>query len=502
VLPFSNLSNDPDQQYFADGITEDLTTDLSRLPNMLVIARNTAFTYKSKVVDARQIGYELGVRYLLEGSVQRSGTQVRVTTQLIDAETGTHLYAKRFDRTLDDLFALQNDVTSRIAVALNLELVVAEAARPSSNPDSLEYILRGRAAWAKPPTRDGYAEVIDLFEHALAADPVSIDAHSWLANAVTGRVLDGFSSAPAADIERAKALLETALAASPRNPFLHYIKGQISRAVAQGRFGLTPEERTARFADAIPEYEIVLAANPNNVQVLAHLAWCKFMTGAPEEAAPLLEKAIRLSPRDPYLFLWYTRLAAVHFFEGLLDEAILWLDKARRANPPFPRHIRCWPPPTASKAIRLTPPPNSPNPARRRKRATTIASGQSPSSERTPTGTHRHCTIGSSSTSSPACARPECRRNSLRPPIAALDSPLPEGRARDVGGRAQGFYEPMGVLREDTPPLHNCRGARLPLDLGRARASAGSLPLNLAESCYADVAGSWLRTGPSNRSSR
>ena len=336
VLPFSNLSNDPDHQYFADGITEDLTTDLSRLPNMLVIARNTAFTYRSKAVDARQIGRELGVRYLLEGSVQRSGTQVRVTTQLIDAETGTHLYAERFDRTLDDLFALQNDVTSRIAVALNLELVVAEAARPSTNPDSLEYILRGRAAWARPPTRDGYAEVIDLFEHALAAAPVSIDAQSWLANAVTGRVLDGFSSAPAADIERAKALLETALAASPRNPFLHYIKGQISRAVAQGPFGLTPEERTARFADAIPEYGIYLTANPNAVGILAHLAWCKFMTGAPEEAIPLLEKAIRLSPRDPYLFLWYARLGAVHFFQGRLDEAILWLDKSRRANPPFP----------------------------------------------------------------------------------------------------------------------------------------------------------------------
>src|SRR5262249_31104598 len=139
VLPFANLSNDPDQQYLADGITEDLTTDLSRLPSMLVIARNTAFTYKSKPAAAQQLGRELGDRYLLEGSVQHSGNQVRVTTQLIDAETGTHLYAERFDRALDDLFALQSDVTSRIAVALNLELVATEASRPSDKPDSFEY---------------------------------------------------------------------------------------------------------------------------------------------------------------------------------------------------------------------------------------------------------------------------------------------------------------------------------------------------------------------------
>jgi adenylate cyclase len=336
VLPFDNLSNDPDQQYFADGITEDLTTDLSRLPNMLVIARNTAFTYKGKPVDAKQIGRELGVRYLLEGSVQRSGNQVRVTTQLIDAETGTHLYAERFDRAVGDMFALQNEITGRIAVALNLELVAAEAARPSDNPDSLEYILRGRAAWAKQPTRDGYAEVIDLFERALAADARSIDAQSWLANALTGRVLDGFSSAPAEDIERAKALLDPALAAAPRTSFLHHIKGQLLRAVAQGPFGLDAEARIARLADAIPEYEIYLAANPNAVNALAHLAWCKFMTGNGGEAVPLLEKSIRLSPRDPLLYLWYERLGEVHFFEGRLDEATLWLDKARRANPPFP----------------------------------------------------------------------------------------------------------------------------------------------------------------------
>ena len=337
VLPFVNLSSDPDQQYFADGITEDLTTDLSRLPNMLVIARNTAFSYKNKLEDAKQIGRELGVRYLLEGSVRRSGDELRVTAQLIDAETGTHLWADRFDRTVDHLFALQSDITSPIAVALNLELVAAEAARPSANPDVLEYVLRGRAEMAKgPPTREGYAEAVALYERALALDPNSRDAQRWLTYALTGRVLDGLSPSPTDDMRQAETRLASALAAAPRDPFLHLVRGQSLRAVAQGPFGLDAAARAGRFADAIPEYEIYLAANPNAVNVIAHLAWCKFMTGGMNEAIPLLEKAIRLSPRDPLLYLWYFRLGAVHLFQGQLDEAIPWFEKARRANPPFP----------------------------------------------------------------------------------------------------------------------------------------------------------------------
>jgi len=170
VLPFANLSNDPEQQYFADGITEDLTTDLSRIADMFVISRNTAFTYRNKPIDTKQIGRELGVRYLLEGSVRRSGNQLRVNAQLIDAATDAHLWAERFDRDTSDLFALQNEITSRIAVALNLELLGAEAARPAERPDVLEYILRGRAAWNKPPARNNYVQAISLFERALALD--------------------------------------------------------------------------------------------------------------------------------------------------------------------------------------------------------------------------------------------------------------------------------------------------------------------------------------------
>ena len=193
VLPFANLSNDPEQQYFADGITEDVTTDLSRLAGMMVISRNTAFTYQNKRIDTKQIGRELGVRYVLEGSVRRSGDQVRINAQLIDAETDEHLWADRFDGDTGDLFAVQDEITSRIAVALDLELVGAEVARPTEHPDALDYILRGRAASLKPQSRENRAEAIGLFERALALDPQSVEAQSWLAIALVARVLDGMT---------------------------------------------------------------------------------------------------------------------------------------------------------------------------------------------------------------------------------------------------------------------------------------------------------------------
>jgi TolB-like protein len=183
VLPFTNMSSDPEQGYFGDGITEDLTTDLSRIADMLVISRNSAFTYKDKPVNAKQVGRELGVRYVLEGSVRRSGNQVRVNAQLIDAQTDAHLWAERFDGDTGDLFAVQDEITSRIAVALDLELVSAEVTRPIEHPDALDYILRARAARLKPPSRENRAEVISLFERALALDPQSVEAQSRLASA-------------------------------------------------------------------------------------------------------------------------------------------------------------------------------------------------------------------------------------------------------------------------------------------------------------------------------
>jgi adenylate cyclase len=146
--------------WIADGITEDLTTDLSRIADMFVISRNTAFTYQGKAIDAKQVGRELGVRYLLEGSVRRSGQQVRVNAQLVDAETGAHLWADRLDRDMGDLFRLQNEITVQIARALQFELAIADAGRPTEHPDVLDYILRGRVAWWKSTRASNYAEAL------------------------------------------------------------------------------------------------------------------------------------------------------------------------------------------------------------------------------------------------------------------------------------------------------------------------------------------------------
>jgi adenylate cyclase len=323
VLPFANLSDDREQQYFADGVTEDLTTDLSRFAQMLVISRNTAFTYKDKPVNAKQVGRELGVRYVLEGSVQRSGKQVRVNAQLIDAETDTHLWAERFDRDTSDLFALQNEITGRIAVALNLALIGAEAARPTANPDALDYIFRGRAARLHPNSRKVLAEAISLFERALALDPQSVEAQSMLAIALADRVTDQMTDSATTDIARAEGLAGQALAASPRSALVHFAKGEVLRA--QHRCG-----------EAIPEFETVLAFDRNSAAALHLVGLCKLSTGSMEEVIPLEEQSIRLSPRDPQIAYRYDQIGVVHLLQSRTQEAILWLEKGRSANPEYP----------------------------------------------------------------------------------------------------------------------------------------------------------------------
>jgi len=325
VLPFANLSNDPDQQYFADGITEDLTTDLSRIRHSFVISRNSAFTYRNKPVDTRQIGRELGVRYVLEGSLRREGNKVRVNAQLIDAGTDAHLWAERFDGDTGDLFALQNEVTSRIAIALNVELTSREAVRPADNPDALDYILRARAAYWKPNSREKFAETTRLYEQALALDPHSVEAQSQLANMLAVRGGNRWSDSPAADFRRAEELVGQALAAAPRDWLAHYAKGALRRW--QGRCD-----------EAIPEHEMAAALNPNWLNSLDQLAWCKLLTGSIGEAIPLEEQIIRLSPRDPYIYNFYFMIGLVHLLQSRTDEALVWFEKARSANPGLPPH--------------------------------------------------------------------------------------------------------------------------------------------------------------------
>ena len=319
VLPFANLSNDPQQEYFADGITEDLTTDMAHIQGSVVIARNTAFTYKGKAVDAKQIGRELGVRYVLEGSVQRAGDQVRVNAQLVDAGTGAHLWADRFDRNISDLFKLQNEITARIAGALQSQLAIAEARRPTNNPNALDYTLRGRAVLARPISKENYDEAITLFETALALDPHAPDAAAWEAVALAVRVTDELSDFPDVDLKRAEQLAAQALAMAPDNALAHYAKAQVLRA-------------QSRCQEAIPEFETAIALDRSRVPAYAHVGWCKFLTGSISEAIPYFEQAIRLSPYGPGLAPWYGRLGVMQLLQSHTDDAISWLEKAKNEN--------------------------------------------------------------------------------------------------------------------------------------------------------------------------
>ena len=234
VLPFTNLSDDKEQEYFADGVTDDLTTDLSRISGSFVIARNSAFTYKGKAVDVKQIGRELGVRYVLEGSVRRTGDQVRVNAQLIDAETGAHLWAERFERNRGELSVLQDEVTSRIARALNIELVGAEARRISAkrteNQDAADLAMRGWAIVFKPITRENTAAARTIFEDALRLDDRIPSALIGLAAMHARDALFRWDDETESHIRQGEQLIAKGLAIDPNNARAHFVRGQVLRA--------------------------------------------------------------------------------------------------------------------------------------------------------------------------------------------------------------------------------------------------------------------------------
>ena len=316
VLPFSNLTNDPHQQYFVDGLTEDLTVELSRIANMFVISSNTAFTYRNNSADTKQIGRELGVRYVLKGSVERSGDRIRINIQMIDAATDANLWVDHFDRDSADLFALQDEITNRIAWHLDAELTTADADRPAEQPDALDYVLRGRAEWRRWPPRDKYAQAIRLFEKALALNPQSVEARNWLAHALATRVLRRQTETPAADIARAEELVGEVLALAPRNGHAHFDRGQVLRA-------------QRRFEEAIPEFEAALASHPTYAGAYANLGWCKFLTGSIDDVIPLEEKALRIGPDDPFLGTVYFWIGRMHLLKSHNKEAIAAFEKVR-----------------------------------------------------------------------------------------------------------------------------------------------------------------------------
>jgi adenylate cyclase len=320
VLPFANLSNDPAQDYFADGVTENLTTELSRIRNSFVIARNTAFTYKGKPVDAKAIGKDLGVRYVLEGSVQPSGNQVRVNAQLIDADSGAHLWAEQFDTPRADLLQMQDEIVTHLARAMDIQLTEAEAARlkrtPAANPNAEDLALQCDAGARKDEFIGKEADTAySLCEQALAADPNNVRALTMLAVKLFISVAFGSSADPKADLKRAEELASKALALDPNSASAHTAKAGI--VSLQGRHD-----------EAIAENERALALDPALLYAVAGLSWDYLYLGQFEKSLESSDKAIRLSPRDPSLEDWYRARSAANFGLKHYDLAIEW---ARRA---------------------------------------------------------------------------------------------------------------------------------------------------------------------------
>ena len=325
VLPFTNLSGDPSQDYFADGITDNLTTDLSRIRNSFVIARNTAFTYRGKNVDAKEIGKELGVRYVLEGSVQRDQDRVRVNAQLIDAHAGAHLWADQFDTARADLLQMQDEIVARLANALGFELLKAETQRSahSTNPDADDLAMQcvtvaRKAGYFGTEAEAGYR----LCEQALDADPNNVLALTTLSIKFYLPVILNRTADRRADLKRADELASRALAVDANYSAAHFAKGQV----------LMGEER---LDDAIAEYERALALDPNNAYAVASLGGTYFLLGQYEKAMEFLDKAIRLSPHDPTLFIWYRDKSSLYFGLQQYDQAIEWARRSIAINPNF-----------------------------------------------------------------------------------------------------------------------------------------------------------------------
>ena len=321
VLPFANIGGDPEQEHFVDGVTESLTTDLSRIRGSFVIGRNTAFTYKGRAVDLKQIGRELNVRYVLEGSVQRGGNRIRVNVQLIDAETGNHLWAERFDKPLADLFDMQDEIAARLANALNAQLIAAEARRAEQapTPDSMDLYFQGLAWLNKGMTPNHVAQASGFFDRALAVDPANVDALVWSARTdfLAGALF--FVTDPTAAFFAAEAKLTKALSSVPDHARGHTTLGYVYTY-------------TKRAAQGIAECEHALALDRNLAQAHSGIGWGKIFIGRAEETEAHIAEALRLSPRDTFAFAWMTHVGAAKSHVGSYEQAAVWFRRAIEAN--------------------------------------------------------------------------------------------------------------------------------------------------------------------------
>ena len=321
VLPFANLSRDPEQDYFVDGVTESLTTDLSSIRNSFVIGRHTAFTYKGKAVEFKKIGRELNVRYVLEGSVQRSGNRLRVNVQLVDAESGNHLWAERFDKPIADLFDMQDEIVSRLANTLNAQLVAVEARRAerSLHPDAMDLNFQGRACLNRGTTPEYLNQARGFFARALELDPRNVDALVGMAT-VDGSVGASFMTDDGiARFAAAEAASIKALSLAPNH------------ALAHTRLGFV-KMFTNRADQGIAEYEQALALDRNLANAHALIGFAKIFLGRATETETHIQEALRLSPRDTIAPRWMVWVGFAKMQLNAYTEAVTWLRRGLEAN--------------------------------------------------------------------------------------------------------------------------------------------------------------------------
>jgi TolB-like protein/class 3 adenylate cyclase/Flp pilus assembly protein TadD len=321
VLPFANIGGDPEQDYFVDGVTESLTTDLSRISGSFVIARNTAFTFKGKAIDVKQIGRELNVCYVLEGSVQRGGNRLRINAQLIDVETGNHLWAERFDKPVADLFDMQDEIVSRLANTLDAQLIAAEARRAegSLHPNSMDLYFQGRAFANKGIAPEYQTQARGFFERALALDPGNIEALVGLAGADADIAASFITDDRTAHLAAAEAATIKALSIAPEHAQAHLYLGAVQIS-------------TNRCAQGIAEFEQALALDRNLAAAHGWIGVAKYFIGRGAETEPHIREALRLSPRDTFVSRW---MLFVGFAKAQLnadEEAVVWFRRSLEVN--------------------------------------------------------------------------------------------------------------------------------------------------------------------------
>jgi TolB-like protein/Flp pilus assembly protein TadD len=325
VLPFVNIGGDPEQDYFVDGVTESLTTDLSRIHGSFVIARNTAFAYRGTAPDARQVGRELNVRYLLEGSVQRAGQRLRINVQLTDTEAANHVWADRFDKPVADLFDIQDEIVARLAGALDAQLIEAEAQRASRspNPDAMDLYFQGRACWYKGLTPEYLGQASAFFQRALALDPTNVEAlvgHATVMATIAGSFA---SDDRAAQLAAAEADLSKALSLQPQHSVAHLAMGVVQMF-------------TNRVDHGIRSCERALVLDRNLADAHGCIGMAKYFAGRAGETEAHVREALRLSPRDVVTYRWMLFVGIAKLQLGLDAEAVVWLRRSIEANRNFP----------------------------------------------------------------------------------------------------------------------------------------------------------------------